>query len=642
MKPADIALLHALSKPTIAPDGRFAVVAVTRPDLDSDDYRGNLWIVPTDGSAPPRPLTGGWRDTAPVYSPDGAWLAFLRAMDREGPHAKPQLYVMPTDSGEPRRVTDHPLGAGAPVWSPDSGRIAYIARVPDEGRYTGSRAEAEPPRRITTLQYREDNLGFFIDRRSHVFVVDPFGEPASEPLQVTSGDFEHAAVAWSLDGQHLVFVSARHDARDTDLVTDVWLCAPDGSQPRSLTRGISAGGHTLSIDQVRFTPDGTSVCFVAVELGADGREMLGRNGGLWSVPADGSAPPRRLTDAETVHLVRGGTIETTQHGALVTAERRGAAELLLVPYDGGDPETLMSGQRQVEGMDRTESIVVAAVADPGTCGELVALADGTERPLTSFAAITSPLPLAEITATAPDGYQVHGWIVRPAGPGPHPVLLMIHGGPFAQYGWRLFDEAQVYADAGYAVVMGNPRGSSGYGQAHGTAIIGDAARIAASDLLALLDAALATGGLDGSRTGVLGGSFGGYMTTWLAAHHGDRFKAAVSERAVNAVDSFHGSSDIGWFFAAALWGLDPANWAAQSPLTYAGQISIPMLIIHSEHDWRCPIEQAQRLFVALRLRGIPAEMLLFPGEGHELTRSGRPSHRAARFEAILDWWSRHL
>jgi dipeptidyl aminopeptidase/acylaminoacyl peptidase len=642
MKPADIALLHTLGKPSITPDGASVVVAVTRPDLETDDYRGHLWIAPTDGSAPPRPFTTGWRDTAPAYSPDGAWLAFLRAAGGEGPGSRPQLHVMPTGVGEPRRVTDLPLGAGAPVWSPDSRRIAFVARVPDQGRYTSGRADAEPPRRITTLQYREDNLGFFIDRRSHVFVVDPFGEPGPEPVQVTSGDFDDAAVAWSRDGQSLAFVSARHDARDTDLVTDIWLCAVDGSQLRPITRGASADGPKLSIDQVRFTPDGTSVCFGAAELGESGRELEGRNAGVWSVPADGSVPPRRLTDAETIHLLRDSTIETTPDGVLACAERRGAVELLLVPYEADEPKSLLSGERQVEGVAFAESMLVAVVADPRSRGELIAVAQGSERQLTSFAAIPSPLTMEEMTAAAPDGYPVHGWIVRPEGPGPHPVLLMIHGGPFTQYGWRLFDEAQVYADAGYAVVMGNPRGSSGYGQAHGKSIIGDAASSAAADLLALLDAGLATGGLDGSRTGVLGGSYGGYMTTWMAARHGDRFKAAVSERAVNAVDSFHGSSDIGWVFAGALWGSDPAGWAAQSPLSYADQISIPMLIVHSEHDWRCPVEQAQRLFVALKLRGIPAEMLLFPGEGHELTRSGLPSHRVARFEAILDWWGRHL
>ena len=170
--------------------------------------------------------------------------------------------------------------------------------------------------------------------------------------------------------------------------------------------------------------------------------------------------------------------------------------------------------------------------------------------------------------------------------------------------------------------MGNPRGSSGYGETHGIWVVGDAAEPAAADLLALLDAGLATGGLDSSRVGVLGGSYGGYMTTWLSAHHGDRFKAAISERAVNAIDSFEGSSDIGWFFAAALWGKDPAGWTAQNPLSFADQISLPMLIIHSENDWRCPVEQAQRLYVALKLRGVTTEMLLFPGEGHGLTRTG--------------------
>jgi Tol biopolymer transport system component len=288
MKPADIELLHVLGNPSISPDGRFAVVAVTRPELDSDAYRGHLWIVPTDGSAPPRPFTSGWRDSAPAYSPDGAWLAFLRASGKEGKDARPQLYVMPVNGGEPRRVTDHPLGAGAPVWSPDSAKIAYVARVPDEGRYTSGKPDAEPPRRITTLQYRRDNLGFYIDRRSHVFIVDPFGDQDVQPAQVTSGDFDHDDVAWSQDGQHLAFTSARHDTRDTDLVSDVWMCALDGADLRVVTSGGTAEGPRLSISQVRFTPGGDSICFGAAELGADGLRMMGRNAGVWS----GSPTPK--------------------------------------------------------------------------------------------------------------------------------------------------------------------------------------------------------------------------------------------------------------------------------------------------------------------------------------------------------------
>ncbi|HET8589089.1 MAG TPA: prolyl oligopeptidase family serine peptidase, partial [Nakamurella sp.] len=227
------------------------------------------------------------------------------------------------------------------------------------------------------------------------------------------------------------------------------------------------------------------------------------------------------------------------------------------------------------------------------------------------------------------------------GPGPHPVLLMIHGGPYAQYGWALFDEAQVYAGAGYAVVYGNPRGSAGYGQAHGEAILGDVGERSAVDLYALLDAALERPELDASRVGVLGGSHGGFMTSWLIGHS-DRFGAAVSERAVNAIDSFTGSSDIGWNFARDLYGADVEAQRRQSPLTYADAISTPLLIIHSEQDWRCPLEQAQRLFVALKRRGHETEMLVFPGEGHELSRSGRPQHRRQRFEAILQWWNRYL
>jgi dipeptidyl aminopeptidase/acylaminoacyl peptidase len=270
---------------------------------------------------------------------------------------------------------------------------------------------------------------------------------------------------------------------------------------------------------------------------------------------------------------------------------------------------------------------------------------GRERTLTDFGALlarsASLRPMEELEATAPDGTAVHGWVLKPAGTGPFPTVLMVHGGPFAHYGWTLFDEAQVCAGAGYAVVMGNPRGSAGYGESHGRSIVGDFGNLDSQDVLALLDAAVADPDLDGDRVGVMGGSYGGFMTSWLVGHT-DRFRAAISERACNAFDSFEGSSDIGWDFVPLYIGTDRDRALAQSPLTYADRIRTPMLLIHSEHDWRCPVEQAQRLFVALKLRKVEVELLLFPGEGHELTRSGLPSHRVARFEAVLDWWRRHL
>jgi dipeptidyl aminopeptidase/acylaminoacyl peptidase len=643
VKPSDLALLRVVGPPTIAPDARHVVAAVTRMDMEADEYRSELWLAGTgESAAEPRKFTEGPRDRSPRYSPDGRWLAFLRSDPADAPA---QLYVMPVGGGEPRRVTDHVLAAGEPTWSPGSDRVAYSSRVPEEGRYQAKRggrpAEKEPPRRITRLRYRLDNVGFTIDRPSHLFVVDPFA-PSPSPVQVTSGNFDHQDVAWSPDGQLLAFAAGRHEGSGDDSRADVWVCAADGSGLRPLTAGgLAASGPV-------FSPDGAAVYFTAVPLSQAGTVIPGSNCGLWSVPTDGSGPARQVTDQERFHRgTEGSPLVPAADGILFANDDRGAVTLLQVPYDGGEPRMLLGGRRVVRGFcAAADSTIAAVVADPRSAGELVVLRDGQEVQLTSFgpdfAAAVAICPAQEVTATAPDGYPVHGWVVRPAGSGPHPVLLMIHGGPFAQYTWSLFDEAQVYAGAGYAVVMGNPRGSSGYGQAHGRYIIGDVGERSAADLIALLDAALAEPGLDSRRVGVLGGSHGGYMTTWLAGRAGDRFRAAVSERAVNAIDSFSGSSDIGFRFARGLYGQDPAGWAAQSPLSYADSISTPVLIIHSEQDWRCPLEQAQRLFVALKLRGSPAELLLFPGEGHELSRSGLPSHRVARFEAILEWFARWL
>ncbi|HEV7213132.1 MAG TPA: S9 family peptidase [Blastococcus sp.] len=645
MRPTDLALLRTPGVPTVSPDGRIAVVAVTRLDLDGDEYRSQLWAVPTDGSAPARPLTSGHHDTAPAYSPDGRWLAYLSAE----PGGRPQLWVLPTAGGAGRRLTDHHLGAGVPVWSPDSRRLAYAARVPEHGRYgtvEGVAAGAEPPRLITTLQYRLDAVGFLGDRRSQVFVLDLPADFADdtvapgEPVQVTTGDADCTDVCWRPDGGELAFVSARHERADRDLVRDVYAIAPDGTGLRRVTGGRSDCG------QPAYAPDGRSIYLTAIpDLGPEGTDFVARQAVPCRVDAAGG-PLEPLLDAEEHHVsTETPTTVVTSAGVLVGVERRGSVELLRVSLTGGAVETLVDGPFTVRSVAAGGGVVVATVAHDRSAGELIAITPGRRRLLTGFG---RPLGetgrmhrMTERTATAPDGYPVHGWVTTPPGPGPHPVLLTIHGGPFAQYGWTLFDETQTYVSAGYAVVQCNPRGSSGYGQAHGRAIRGGWGELDADDVLAFLDAALTDPALDADRVGVMGGSYGGYLTTVLIGRT-SRFIAAVSERAFTDPVSFVGSSDIGWFFPDGYLGTDPDRVAAQSALANAGKITTPTLVVHSEEDWRCPVEQGARLYVELKRRGVPSELLLFPGEGHELSRSGRPKHRLARLEHVLRWWARWL
>ncbi|PZS30616.1 MAG: peptidase S9 [Pseudonocardiales bacterium] len=638
MKPTDITHLITLGAPTLSPDGTTAVVAARHPDLEENEYRSQLWTVAVDKSSPPRRLTHSKQDSAPRFSPDGQWLAFLRAE----PKGKAQVHLLPADGGDAQALTELPGGAGAPVWSPDSSAIAFATRVPESGRYGQDDkvpADKEPPRRIIGLQYRLDDVGFTLDQREHIFVVDVTdSDDKPTPRQITSGEWDDSDVAWSPDGEWLAFTSARHERRELDLARDVFLIRPNGTDLRLLT------DTSLSLFKPGFTADSATVLVLGEDHGPDGTRWTAANAGLFAIGVDSAGRPRRLTDAETYNLAVERVVVTAD-GMIIGNENRGAIALLQVPLSGSEPVVLSAGHYQITGVDVAGDTTVVTVADDASPGELGVLRDGKVEHLTDFAAglreHAAPLPMTELNATAPDGYPVHGFLVTPVGSGPHPVLLMIHGGPFTQYGWTVFDEAQVYATAGYAVVYGNPRGSSGYGQAHGTAIIGDVGERSAADLLALLDDAVSRPDLDDSRVGVLGGSHGGFMTSWLVGHS-DRFSAAVSERAVNAIDSFVGSSDIGWGFTPGLYGAEPEDHRRQSPLTYADSIDTPLLIIHSEHDWRCPVEQAQRLYVELRRRDAVVEMLLFPGEGHELSRSGLPSHRVARFDAILDWFDRYL
>ena len=318
--------------------------------------------------------------------------------------------------------------------------------------------------------------------------------------------------------------------------------------------------------------------------------------------------------------------------------------LLRVTRDGAVTEVL-GGDVEVGGHATGGGRVVAAVSQPDSFGELVLIEAGAARTLTSFGARAAASGIAlprELTVTGRDGYPVHGWVATPEGEGPFPVILQIHGGPFASYGVHLFDETQVLVDAGYAVVYSNPRGSAGYGRAHGRSIRQQMGTVDFADVIDFLEGAIADDArLDGERVGVQGGSYGGYLTAWVIAHD-HRFAGAIVERGFLEPLSFQGTSDIGSFFGDEYVGVSVEDIARQSPMAVVGQVTTPTLVMHSELDFRCPLEQATRYYSALKRQGTEAELLVFPGENHELTRAGQPRHRVQRFDAVLDWWDRHL
>lgn len=679
VKSEHLPLLNSVSAPAVHPDGARAVVSVLRPDFDADAYVGQLWAVPLDSGQPPRRLTRGFCDMAPDFSPDGRVLAFLRS----AAGGKPQLHIVEAEGGEPQAVTDAPLGVSAFAWSPDSRRIVYGARTPEDGRYgstDGVSAGGEDARLITDYQYRMNGVGYTADKPVQLFLVDvpelgaePKVAPRGRALkastaaaggespnrgtsdssagllpaaqQLTTAATDHNGASFSTDGRAVYFTAALHEGSDTDLASGIYritLGDAGGGEPEPLA---PANTGRQGVHAVRQSEDGQWLFFLAQDLGDSGQDFVARNTALYSVPA-GGGDATRLSDPETMDLGCSGRIELRgPDAALLLNNARGTVELHEFQATGTH-RVLVHGERAVTGAAACGASIVVCFADAATAGDVALLDGGQLRVLTDFSArlrsdagVIEPL---ELTFPSADGYPVHGWLVRPPGPGPHPVLLNIHGGPFAQYTGALFDEAQVYAAAGYAVLMCNPRGSAGYGQAHGRAIKEKMGTLDLQDVLAFLDGALSKfEELDADALGIMGGSYGGYLTAWTISHD-HRFKASIVERGYLDPVSFTGSSDIGWFFGGEYTGRSAEQMAAQSPMARVDQVRTPTLVIHSEEDLRCPVEQGQRYFTALKQLGVEAAFLVFPGENHELSRSGTPHHRKQRFEEILRWWSRYL
>lgn len=658
MRATDIEKLISVGRPALASHGGFVVFASSRPDLAANRAVGQLWRIDLPDGAPRR-LTRGVADTAPRLSPDDTRLAFLRS-DATG---KPQLHIVDPAGGEPVQVTDSPLGVSAFDWSPDGGSLAFIARIPEKGRYgsvEGLDASAEAPRHITGVRWHSNGLGYLGDRPGHVFVVsapttdaEPFYEPAAavrgenetapkkrlvptEARQLTGGALSHSGVTFV--GNEILTLTDDLAEEQPDLRSRLIAVPLDGSPVREIV-GRDAN---LSINEVAVARDST-IALLAADVGSDGIDFVAPGVALWVIEPDG---PRRLTDPETIDLGEVGShISPVGDDFVVQDRRRGRVRLLRVSR-GGEVAEILGGDIEVAGHGIAVDRLVAAVATAESYGELVLVeADDEPRTLTAFgggSAASGIVRPVEREIAGRDGYPVHGWVATPAGDGPFPVILQIHGGPYASYGIHLFDETQVLVDAGYAVVYSNPRGSAGYGRAHGRSIRQRMGTLDMHDVMDFFDAVIATDErLDGDRVGVMGGSYGGYLTAWIIAHE-HRFAGAIVERGFLDPTSFQGTSDIGTFFGDEYVGTSAEDIARQSPMAVVAQVTTPTLVLHSERDFRCPLEQATRYYAALKRQGTPAEMLIFPGENHELTRAGQPRHRVERFAAVLDWWERML
>lgn len=638
----------------LSPDGRRVVFALGWLDHAANEWRASLWIVPVAGGDP-QPFTADEaRDASPVWSPDGRWLAFLstrggRRLGRKTPVL--QLWVMPADGGEARQLTRFAAGVAQPAWSPDGRTIAFVTRgAPDAVEGPG---DDEPPvvRAITRPRYKFDGTGF-LEGYSHVWTVPAAG---GEPVRLTDGDFDHEAPAWLPDGREVVFVANRTADADFSFARDLW--AAD-TRTGTLRRLTEHPGPALAPAP---SPDGRWVAFV----GHDFHAKSATNLGVWIVPAAGgeavnltSAFDRSVgnavgSDARLTPPVPSIAWTPDGGGILFYATDRGSAHLYRVTVGNRWVHQLTGGAEVVADLTAAAGTVVYQRITPTTLDELWVLPPSGEpyRLAAPNDALGAALELTEprrFVFRGADAWPMDGWVLPPPGFDPrrrYPAILRIHGGPHSAYGDAWNHYTAVLAARGYVVVWTNPRGSQGYGEAFTRAVLEDWGGKDSQDILLGLDHAIGLGFIDPARVAVTGGSYGGFMTNWLIGHT-TRFRCAVTEVCVSNLHNFYGTSDIGATWGEVEWGASPWDGAdrllRRSPITYAPQIATPVLIVANEADHRCPVEQSEQFFVALRKLGKAAEFLRFAGESHLMSSAGRPKPRLERLRRLVAWFDRHL
>ena len=562
------------------------------------------------------------------------------------------------------------------AWSPNGAHIAFVARVPDPQRYgpPGQKRKVEdmPARRISHLLFQLDSEGWVVDRPNRVMTVPADG--STSPRALTTGPYEASGITWSPDGSRIAFASARHETWDLDGAVDLWTIAADGSgDPERLT-------DTKAVFSLpSWSPDGSRIAYVRNPDALDDprHEQIG------VLDLSNGATTELTTDLDRNCHPYGYGRAPVWFGdrLLCSVEDSGNIHVYAVAISGDSkPFAVVTGERWVHSWDWAGGTLAMSVSTPTTFPELFVqrLASGEAEGLgpaaepqgaggpaqTRVTDLTGPF-VARTTLSEPqpfvarsaDGTEVPCWAMKPVGAERgrrYPTLLNVHGGPFTSYGNRFFDEFQIEAGNGFGVLYCNPRGSSGYDEAWGRAVRWPECEVDPGsgwggvdfdDVMACVEEGCRRfDWVDPDRLGILGGSYGGYMTSW-AIGHTERFKAACSERACNNLLTLEANSDIGGTFRAVVGQThleNPQAYLRQSPITYVSKMTTPVLILHSDDDLRCPVSQGEELFIALRLLGRDPLFVRFPGESHELSRSGAPRHRVERAQLIIDWFAEKL
>ena len=658
LTPEDLLAIRTIEDAQISPDGSRVAYVVKRAVLEDNRYASEIRIVAINGGDEQVLENGGKKDSAPRWSPDGARLAFVS--DREGPA---QLYIRDGD-GESRQLTDLSRGVSNPVWSPDGSRIAVLSSegygIDDETRGR----EGGFIRHVKRLQYRFNEADYIDDRFNHIWIVDI---ESGETSRLTAGEASIGSIAWSPDGTRIAFTANRLDEANSSFRSQLYVIDAnsqlDGETDSAVV--ISAGSEMAA--GPAWSPDGSSIAFVGrregARAGANNEIYLAksRGGSLNCITERFDRSPMTSSFSDTWGPRDHTPLIWRPDGTdvLFTASDKGRVGIYCASADGSHIEPVIGGNWTVGYVSQSangEWLAFVASSFSNPCDLYVHRFDGSEEHrLTDLNVdVLDDLPTQgphHFTFESPasdEPVEIDAWLIRPVDYDEsqrYPLVQIIHGGPHSIFGHTFFFDMQLWANQGWNVLFINPRATQGYGEAFATAILGAWGVGDWPEQERALDLAIEQGGVDPEHLAVTGLSYGGFMTNWIVGQT-NRYNVAVSENSISNLVSFFTTADIGWYWLETemektVW--DNLDWYMQaSPISYVPNMTTPMLLLQAEADYRCPIEQGEQLYTALRARGIPTEMVRFPGESHGQLSIGKPETRLVRRQVTLDWFRRFL